>query len=86
MVKNPDGLTQMDGTAYKLSRESGDMILSQAGKNGSGTVTPYSLEASNVDVANEMTQLIQIQRAYSSNARVVTTADEMLQETTNLKR
>jgi flagellar hook protein FlgE len=86
MIKNPDGLTQLDGTAYKLSRESGDMILSKAGKNGTGTVTPFSLEASNVDVANEMTQLIQIQRAYSSNARVVTTADEMLQETTNLKR
>jgi len=86
MVNNPDGLAVADGNAYRLSRDSGDMILTTAGANGSGSVTSYSLESSNVDVAKEMTDLIQIQRAYSSNAKVVTTADEMLQETTNLKR
>lgn len=85
-VTNPDGLTAVDGNAYRLSRDSGDMVINKAGTNGAGSVSDYSLESSNVDIATEMTQLIQIQRAYSSNAKVITTADEMLQETTNLKR
>jgi flagellar hook protein FlgE len=86
MVDNPDGLASVDGNAYRLSRDSGDMILTGAGQNGAGAISSFSLESSNVDVAKEMTDLIQIQRAYSSNAKVITTADEMLQETTNLKR
>lgn len=85
-VTNPDGLRLVDGNAYRLARDSGDLQINKAGSNGAGTVSAYSLESSNVDVATEMTQLIQIQRAYSSNAKVITTADEMLQETTNLKR
>ena len=46
----------------------------------------FALEESATDVAGELTQLIQTQRAYSSNAKVIQTVDEMLQETTNIKR
>ena len=46
----------------------------------------FAREQSTTDIANELTQLIQTQRAYSSNAKIIQTVDEMLQETTNLKR
>ena len=51
-----------------------------------GAVTGYAREGSTTDVAAELTDLIQTQRAYSSNAKVIQTVDEMLQETTNIKR
>ena len=60
--------------------------LWDAGDGPTGGIQGYSREGSNVDVASELTQLIQTQRAYSSNAKVIQTVDEMLQETTNLKR
>lgn len=85
-VPNPDGLRLIDGNAYSLTRSSGDMVLNLSGAAGAGTIEDYSLEQSNVDIAKEMTDLIVIQRNYSSNARIITTADEMLQEATNLKR
>ena len=50
------------------------------------TLLSYALEESATDVAGELTSLIQTQRAYSSNAKVIQTVDEMLQETTNIKR
>lgn len=86
MVENPDGLRLVDGNAYRTTRFSGDMMLNLPGTGGAGTVESYALEQSNVDMAKEMTDLIQVQRFYSANAKIVTTADEMLQETTNLKR
>jgi len=85
-VDNPDGLTAINGNAWSISRASGDMLLNLSGENGAGTISSYTLEESNVDIAEEMTNLIRIQRAYSSNATTVRTADEMLQETTSLKR
>ncbi|WP_102106686.1 flagellar hook protein FlgE [Oceaniglobus roseus] len=85
-VPNPDGLTARDDQTYKLSADSGPMFLWDAGDGPTGTTLGYSLEASTTDVAVELTNLIQTQRAYSSNAKVVQTVDEMLQETTNLKR
>ncbi|WP_278247967.1 flagellar basal body rod C-terminal domain-containing protein, partial [Limimaricola soesokkakensis] len=56
------------------------------GEGSAGGLTAGALESSNVEVAQELTDLISTQRAYSSNAKIVTTVDEMLQETTNLKR
>ena len=85
-VANPDGLLAADGNAYALSRSSGKFSLNQAGQGSAGTLTAGALESSNVEVAQELTDLIRTQRAYSSNAKIVTTVDEMLQETTNLKR
>lgn len=85
-VANPDGLNPEDGNVYTISRESGAMRLWGAGTGPVGDVAGGSLEGSNVDLAEELTQLIQTQRAYSSNAKIVQTADEMLNETTQLKR
>lgn len=85
-VPNPDGLTTTDGNAFMLSRNSGSMRLSGANEGSAGTITAGALESSNVDVAQELTDLIQAQRAYSSNAKIVTTVDEMLDETVRIKR
>ncbi len=85
-VPNPDGLLTTDGNAFLLSRSSGAVRLSGAGTGSAGTITAGALESSNVEVAQELTDLIQTQRAYSSNAKIVTTVDEMLDETMRLKR
>jgi flagellar hook protein FlgE len=85
-VVNPDGLTPVNGNAFRLSRASGAMYLWDAGDGPVGKTLGFSLELSTTDVAKELTNLIETQRAYSSNAKVIQTADEMLQETTNLKR
>lgn len=85
-VANPDGLVTTDGNAFILSRDSGPMQLGTASTGSAGTITAGALESSNVEVAQELTDLIQTQRAYSSNAKIVTTVDEMLDETMRLKR
>jgi len=85
-VPNPNGLTARDAQTYTISMESGSMFLWDAGDGPVGATAGYTREASTTDVAFELTQLIQTQRAYSSNAKIIQTVDEMLQETTNLKR
>lgn len=85
-VRNPNGLTAAGAQTYEVSMTSGGFYLWDAGDGPAGTLSPYSREESATDVANELTQLIQTQRAYSSNAKIIQTVDEMLQETTNLKR
>jgi flagellar hook protein FlgE len=85
-VQNPNGLNSVNGTAYTLSRDSGSLYLWDAGVGPSGKIIGNSLERSNVDVAQELTSMIETQRTYSTNAKVVQTADEMLDEITRLKR
>lgn len=85
-VANPNGLVAMDNQTYRMTPSSGSFYLWDAGDGPTGTIAGFSREESATDVANELTQLIQTQRAYSSNAKVIQTVDEMLQETTNLKR
>lgn len=85
-VQNPNGLTALDDQSYKVSLESGGFYLWNAGEGPTGKMVPFSREESSTDVARELTNLIQTQRAYSSNAKVIQTVDEMLQETTNIKR
>jgi flagellar hook protein FlgE len=85
-VANPDGLKQVNGNAYITTQQSGSFTLSAANSGSAGTITTGALESSNVDLAEELTQLIRTQRAYSSNAKIITTADEMMEETTRLKR
>lgn len=85
-VPNPDGLTALDNQAYQVSPGSGSFFLWDAGKGPTGTVAGYALEGSTTDIAGELTNLIQTQRAYSSNAKVIQTVDQMLQETTNMKQ
>lgn len=85
-VISPEGLTPIDGNAFILSAESGDLRVAIAGGNNIGTISAGALEGANVDVAEELTSLIETQRAYSSNATIVQTADEMLEEVTRLGR
>jgi flagellar hook protein FlgE len=85
-LPNPNGLIAEDNQTYRPSNESGTFFLWDAGDGPTGDIIGYALEESATDVAGELTQLIQTQRAYSSNAKVIQTVDEMLQETTNIKR
>jgi len=85
-VPNPNGLLSLSNQSYQVSPQSGSFFLWDAGTGAVGSVQGYSREGSRTDVAGELTNLIQTQRAYSSNAKVIQTVDEMLQETTNIKR
>jgi flagellar hook protein FlgE len=85
-VPNPNGLIALSNQSYQISPASGPFYLWDAGDGPTGSTVGYSREESATDVAAELTQLIQTQRAYSSNAKVIQTVDEMLQETTNIKR
>ena len=85
-VPNPTGLLSLDNQAFQVSPTSGSFFLWDAGDGPTGAVAGYARESSTTDVAEELTNLIQTQRAYSSNAKVIQTVDEMLQETTNIKR
>lgn len=85
-LPNPNGLLSADSQTYSPSIESGSFFLWDAADGPTGDVVSFALEESATDVAGELTNLIQTQRAYSSNAKVIQTVDEMLQETTNIKR
>ncbi len=85
-VPNPNGLISLNNQTYQVSPDSGSFFLWDAGDGPTGAVVGYAREGSTTDVAAELTDLIQTQRAYSSNAKVIQTVDEMLQETTNIKR
>ncbi|MEK0084966.1 flagellar hook protein FlgE [Benzoatithermus flavus] len=85
-VANPSGLEPLDGNAYAITQNSGPLLRRFAGDSGIGTIRSYAVEGSNVDIADELTSMITTQRAYSANASIVTTSDQMLQELTNLKR
>lgn len=85
-VPNPNGLIALDDQTFQVSSTSGSFFLWDAGDGPTGEVVGYAREESTTDVASELTNLIVTQRAYSSNAKVIQTVDEMLQETTNIKR
>jgi flagellar hook protein FlgE len=77
---NPDGLTPVSGDAYQVSNNSGAYNLKSPGSGGAGTISPSTLESSTVDLSTEFTNLIVTQRAYSASSKVITTADQMLQD------
>ncbi len=85
-VNNVDGLQKVDGNAWVPTTESGSQRATAAGENGSGNLVVSSIEGSNVDIADEFTKLVITQRAYSANTKVVSTADQMLQEVLNIAR
>ncbi|MFN3845681.1 MAG: flagellar hook protein FlgE [Paracoccaceae bacterium] len=85
-VPNVNGLTALNNQTFQVSPQSGSFFLWNAGEGPTGSVVGYAREGSTTDVAAELTALITTQRAYSSNAKVIQTVDEMLQETTNIKR
>lgn len=83
---DPDKLQRLDGQAFLRTPESGEAKVTDAASNGVGKLIVGSIERSNVDIAAEFTKLIVAQRAYTANTKVVTTADEMLQDTINMRR
>ena len=85
-MPNPNGMVALDEQTYLPSTDSGTYFLWDAGDGPTGDVVAFAREESATDVAGELTDMIQTQRAYSSNAKVIQTVDEMLQETTNIKR
>ena len=85
-LQNPNGMRALDNQTYKPSPDSGAYFLWDAGQGSTGDIISFAREESTTDVAGELTAMIQTQRAYSSNATVIQTVDEMLQETTNIKR
>jgi len=85
-VPNVNGLTARNNQAYSVSADSGGVYFWDAGTGPIGSYAGYALMESSTDIAAELTTLIETQRAYSSNAKIIQTVDEMLQETTNLKR
>jgi len=85
-LPNPNGMVSLDQQTFMPSPESGSFFLWDAGDGPTGDVVSFAREESATDVAGELTDMIQTQRAYSSNAKVIQTVDEMLQETTNIKR
>ena len=83
---NPAGLTRVGDTMFEESSNSGQPQVGQAGQGSRGTITPGTVEMSNVDLSQEFTDMIMTERGFQSNSRVITTSDEMLQELVNLKR
>lgn len=83
---NPDGLEAVGGNAYIQSTESGEYSVKQPQLGGAGKIESSALEASTVDLSAEFTGLITTQRAYSASSKIITTADQMLEELINIKR
>jgi len=83
---NPDGLAASTGNSYTATAQSGTYTLKTAGDAGAGTMESSQLEASTVDLSTEFTNLIITQRAYSAASKIITTADQMLQELIQVKQ
>jgi flagellar hook protein FlgE len=83
---NPDALRPVSNNAYRVSLESGVYNLKAPGTGGAGEIAPSSLETSTVDLSLEFTGLITTQRAYSASSKIITTADEMMEELLRIKR
>ena len=85
-IRNPEALIAVGDNNYQLSARTALPAVGVAGTGGRGKIVGGSLESSTVDIAREFTNLIVLQRGYQASAKVVTTVDEMSQETLNLKR
>ena len=83
---NPSGLISLGKNLFAPTNASGDEITGIPGESGFGTLAQGFLEMSNVSVVDEMVNMITAQRAYETNSKVITTADDMLQLANNLKR
>lgn len=85
-VQSPDNLNPVAGNMYTQSNSSGVVILGYAGSSGFGTILSGALEDSNVDVAEELTAMIESQRNYTANSKVFQTGSELMEVLVNLKR
>jgi flagellar hook protein FlgE len=83
-IRNPESLIAVGNNDFQTSALTAAPVIGAPGTGGRGQVVGGSIEASTVDMAQEFTNLIQYQRAYEANAHVVTTADQLSQDTINL--
>ena len=81
---NPDGLTAVSGDAFQVSQNSGTYTLEQPGAGGAGAIDPSTLESSTVDLSSQLTDLITSQSAYSASSKIITTANQMMQDLLNI--
>jgi flagellar hook protein FlgE len=84
--QNVQGLYKEGGNLYRETRLSGVPITARPGTNGLGSLSPNSLEQSNVDIATEFVKMITTQRGFQANSKIITITDQMLAELINLKR
>jgi flagellar hook protein FlgE len=84
-VASPDNLTSLNGNVFQASQNSGSIVYGTAGTSGLGTIVSSSLENSTVDLATELTQMIEAQSAYQANSKVFQTGADLLQILNNLK-
>ena len=85
-VESPDNLEASSGNIFEPTTSSGDIIVGTAGSSGLGTFSSGSLENSTVDMAAELTEMIEAQRNYTANSKVFQTGAEILETLVNLKR
>jgi flagellar hook protein FlgE len=85
-IRNPGSLLGVGNSNFQLSANSAAPAVGLPGTGGRGTVLGSSVESSTVDIAREFTNLIVFQRGYQANARMITTADQISQDTINLKQ
>jgi flagellar hook protein FlgE len=83
---NPAALDAKSGNAWAHTVDAGSLFLNPAGTGAAGNMSPSSLETSTVDLGAEFTNMIITQRAYSASSRIITTADQMLEELVRIKR
>ncbi|WMJ21074.1 flagellar basal body rod protein FlgG [Geobacillus kaustophilus] len=83
---NNDGLEKAGNNLFRETTNSGAPTTGAPGANGTGTIVSGALEMSNVDLAEEFTEMIVAQRGFQANTRIITTSDEILQELVNLKK
>jgi flagellar hook protein FlgE len=83
---DPSSLIKMGGNLYAETYDSGQALVGTPETSGLGRILSHTLEASNVDLAQEFVKLIAAQRAFQANSRIITTTDEMMQELVNIKR
>ncbi|MDY7038016.1 MAG: flagellar hook-basal body complex protein, partial [Thermodesulfobacteriota bacterium] len=84
--QNNQALFKVGGNLFRETRLSGDPTTSKPGTNGLGSLSPNSLEQSNVDIATEFVKMITTQRGFQANSKIITVTDQMLAELINLKR
>jgi flagellar hook protein FlgE len=84
--QNNQGLFKVGGNLYRETRLSGNPITGKPGSSGLGSLSPNSLEQSNVDIATEFVKMITTQRGFQANSKIITVTDQMLAELINLKR
>lgn len=85
-VRSPDRLTVESGNVFSQSADSGDVFFGFAGKGGFGNISSGAIEASNVDIGEELTSMIEAQRSYTANSKVFQTGSELMDILVNLKR